>query len=458
MKITDEEKSSYDRGIGKRLTLKGVTTEYETFKIPLEKLFYNDQNGRIAIAMDLYRSKHPSDKPLSELLHENQTAYNEIVVKFFRSQEYADKSEIEALNKTEKDIEKRRQKEPGVVLDDGRVIDGNRRFTALWSLYKKTADPQYGYFEAVILPTPRETDINGWKEIKRLELDIQFNVDEKQGYKPMDRLLDFYRTTINPETRQLDKREYLQCSGMKPADYDKCARECQIMIDFLRYIGRSEDFYLLKAWKLDGPFNELATHYKELNSETWNVNKGIFYNYIYVSKSSDESGDITRNIRQLVESFKAGGETFHAVKKEMEKPAFREDLETALGASETDEAKRVTRKLASDAGAALSRGVEFEKTSKKQTALKDILEKVLREIEPLLTDSNALFLMGSATTKERREILDQIEIISRTLTNLACALWEKAEVIDKPEAAKYILESLSVIINDIENVKASINR
>ena len=52
---------------------------------------------------------------------------------------------------TKNNIEQFSQLEPGVVLTDGRVIDGNRRFTCLRVLHRETGKQEYNYFEAVIL-------------------------------------------------------------------------------------------------------------------------------------------------------------------------------------------------------------------------------------------------------------------------------------------------------------------
>lgn len=42
-----------------------------------------------------------------------------------------------ALNRTQNSIEEQGQQVYGWVLDDGRIIDGNRRFTALRNISKK---------------------------------------------------------------------------------------------------------------------------------------------------------------------------------------------------------------------------------------------------------------------------------------------------------------------------------
>ena len=54
-----------------------------------------------------------------------------------------------ALKKTKKSIKEKGQQVYGYVLQDGRIIDGNRRFTALRQLQTEIGTSQY--FEAVII-------------------------------------------------------------------------------------------------------------------------------------------------------------------------------------------------------------------------------------------------------------------------------------------------------------------
>lgn len=55
-----------------------------------------------------------------------------------------------ALKRTEKSIQEAGQQVYGYVLDDGRIVDGNRRFTALRNIHQATGKTVY--FEAVVLP------------------------------------------------------------------------------------------------------------------------------------------------------------------------------------------------------------------------------------------------------------------------------------------------------------------
>ena len=140
----------------------GVSSEtLDVYKIPLKYLYYNDQNGRITTGIAEYGEEiHPA--------YDNENPeYNETIAKIIENGSASD------LKRTQKSIEESGQQVYGWVLDDGRVIDGNRRFTALRNIQKKTG--QTIYFEAVLLPFSYKNKSERVK-IKQLELALQMGV------------------------------------------------------------------------------------------------------------------------------------------------------------------------------------------------------------------------------------------------------------------------------------------
>ena len=122
----------------RKLTIDGRTQAYTVYKIKLSNLFYNDQNDRIATWISKYKADHNGEAPDPS----NRNSYNDIIEQFIVE------SNPDAINKTQNNIELVDQREPGVVLNDGRIIDGNRRFTCLRRLSKK--NEKFGYFECRI--------------------------------------------------------------------------------------------------------------------------------------------------------------------------------------------------------------------------------------------------------------------------------------------------------------------
>lgn len=126
----------------RKYTIDGVQRLEAIYRIPLKYLYYNNQNGRISTALQKYVSGHP-EVALNPALDDENPEYNDLFESFiFKSNE-------QRMKATQESISDRGQEEPGVVLDDGRVIDGNRRFTALRRIQKSKGIEQY--FEAAIL-------------------------------------------------------------------------------------------------------------------------------------------------------------------------------------------------------------------------------------------------------------------------------------------------------------------
>ena len=151
----------------RKLTIEGVTKAYPVYRVRLDQLFYNDQNDRIATWISQFKSEH-GEQAFAEL---DTDAYNAIIEQFIIQSNEA------AIEKTQMNIALVNQREPGVILADGRIIDGNRRFTCLRRL--SVNDEQFNWFETVILEASIESSK---KQIKMLELAIQHGEEKKVDY------------------------------------------------------------------------------------------------------------------------------------------------------------------------------------------------------------------------------------------------------------------------------------
>lgn len=312
MIITKEQLNNFKEGLPKRLTIDGKTKEYPSYLIPLKYLYYNNLNGRIATYIEEYNDKSDNED-LNELLKKDIDKYNDLISNFIKKSSNDNEA---SFKKTKNDIEAKGQQNPGVILSDGRIIDGNRRFTAIKELYKEKGNDKFAYFEAVYLEAPRDDDKDGWKRIKTLELFLQFNVDEKKDYNRIDFLVSFYRDTIDPSTKMFDKKQYCYTSGITTGDYDKNANIIKIMLDYLEWRNKPKSFYILKNEKLDGPIEDIASATKKMNDEEWASIK----DYIYYYMTHVQSGDRTRDIRELVKSAKSNGSLYKKYKEIIDTP------------------------------------------------------------------------------------------------------------------------------------------
>jgi len=275
-----EEKNFEKTEETKNLNIKGALKLFNVVKIPLTELKYNRLNDRIATWISEYENDNGA-------FPEDQDKFNKIIEDFIYN------SKPDALNKTKNSIEHFEQTEPAVVLSNGIIVDGNRRFTALRKLSREGAGQKFNYIKAIIIPDKEYSE----KEIKILELNLQHAKENPVDYDPIDNLVGIYRDLLAPD-HQFSVKEYAHEVDEKPATIKKYMVISQLMVDYLEYIHRPMKFYIARQQKLDGPLNEV---YRILNSkkiypEDHNDVKDILF-----ASLVSLDGDVTRKVRDLKE-------------------------------------------------------------------------------------------------------------------------------------------------------------
>lgn len=262
----------------KPLTIDGHTQDYPVFEIKLDLLFYNDQNDRIATLVNKYKQ----DNNISSLSLDDFFQYNSIIHKFIVE------SNKEALDKTQKNIQLFGQQEFGVVLSDGRIIDGNRRFTCLRNIEKSNGITQY--FKAVILDYDIE---QSKKQIKMLELQLQHGVDEKVEYNPIDRLVGIYNDII--ETELLTVKEYANSVNMTEKEIQLEVERAKLMVEFLEFFNLSKQFHIAREFNLIDPLKELNKMLNKISDDDKreNLKQTVFTQFFMLD------GDKTRYARKI---------------------------------------------------------------------------------------------------------------------------------------------------------------
>lgn len=266
----------------KKMNIKGQVQNMDVYKIPLNMLYYNDQNDRIATEISKYEAEYGD---ISNLSKED---YNKQI------ESYIIKSDKQRFKDTMNNIKNFSQLEPGVVFLDGRVIDGNRRFTCLRKLFEETGDQRFNYFEAVIL----DNNITP-KEIKLMELVLQHGQEGKLDYNPIQKLVGIYRDII--ENNLFTIKEYATSVDLKESEVEKSVELAVLMADFLEYINAPKQFYIARDLEIDGPLNEIYLIKKRIGSdeEKWSRARVALYDNLLMKTKNDESGDITRIIREF---------------------------------------------------------------------------------------------------------------------------------------------------------------
>ena len=267
----------------RKLTVDGLTKPYPVYKVRLDWLFYNDQNDRIATWISQYKAQHDGKAPDST----DREAYNAIIEQFIVD------SNPEAIRKTQTNIEMVDQREAGVVLADGRIIDGNRRFTCLRRLAAK--NDRFGYFETVILDRNIE---NSAKQIKMLELSIQHGEESKVDYNPIDRLVGIYNDIIS--TQLLSIEEYARSTNESETEVKKRVEIAKLMVEFLEFINAPGQFYIARDLQMYFPLEELMKLLKKCKTddEAEDLKIAAFTNILM--QTSTDMGRFIRNIKTVI--------------------------------------------------------------------------------------------------------------------------------------------------------------
>lgn len=274
-----EQKAVIKTAMTRKLTVDGLTKAYPVYKVKLDWLFYNDQNDRIATWISQYKAQHEGKTPDTA----DREAYNNIIEEFIVA------SNPDAIRKTQMNIELVEQREPGVVLADGRIIDGNRRFTCLRRLAQK--NERYGYFETVILDRSIE---NNAKQIKMLELSIQHGEESKVDYNAIDRLVGIYDDVV--ETGLLTEEEYSRSTNEPLSDVRRRIEVAKLMVEFLEFINAPKQFYIARDLQLAFPLEELSKLLRKCHDdeEAEDLKIAAFNNILM-----QPSTDMTRFVRSI---------------------------------------------------------------------------------------------------------------------------------------------------------------
>lgn len=264
----------------RKLSIDGQNRNFPVYSIPLDYLFYNDKNARIATFINKYKNENQLD----EFDTSDIEAYNSIIEAFIVN------SNPEAIKKTKINIKENTQQIPGIILTDGRIIDGNRRFTCLRQLERE--NPGKGYrFETVILDDGYE-NLN--RQIKLLELQIQLGAEERVDYSPIDKLVDIYNVIEVDKLLTID--EYARITNIKLSKAKELLLEAQYLVEYLEFINRPGDYYYALEMKLDGPLADIVKILKKEKDEDRKEQvKLVLFNNMLLRPD----GDITRYIRSV---------------------------------------------------------------------------------------------------------------------------------------------------------------
>lgn len=351
------------------------------------------------------------------ILPEKTENFNKIIESFI------DKSNPDSLKRTKANIEKFGQMEAAVVLTDGTLVDGNRRFTALRQLHGEGKGAQFNYIKVVVLGNSYTK-----KEIKTLELNLQHAQEARVDYNPIDRLVDIYRDLIAPN-HQFNLAEYAREVDQTENEVQKDIDVAQLMIDYLDYIKRPNMFYIARQQKLDGSLREIyrILKSKKIASDDYDDVKEILFTILLMAKG--EKKYIFRDVRGVVENPKR-------LRKFVEKlDSPLNDLDKCLSNSivsenvETEENKadqvknngenfgvEVPKELVDQVNEIVGTEIDNNKLNKAEKAPLKALSKAVNYMRE--SDPQALFYISEKSESDKKSILNLIAELKKQVKQI----------------------------------------
>jgi hypothetical protein len=205
------------------LILKGQKKKVAVFRLPIELLYYNIRNGRFAAEYKSLVKKHGG-----ELKAEEPNDAKKIKQLLFD----LDKNET---SRTYDDIKAKGQWVPGIITEDGYVIDGNRRMAILTQLFEDTADDNFKYLNVAKLDEPISSN-----DLWKLEAGIQLGKDEILRYGPINELLKLNEgVKAGISIKEIAKTLY---GFDDESEIKERLGRLELIKQYLIFIGEPEDF------------------------------------------------------------------------------------------------------------------------------------------------------------------------------------------------------------------------
>lgn len=269
----------------RKLTIGGITRLYPVYKVRLDYLYYNNQNDRIATWISQYKVDNDGQVPDPN----NREEYNRVIESFIVE------SNPKAIKATTQNIREVDQREPAVVLYDGRIIDGNRRFTCLRQLAQE--NERFNYLETIILDKSVGSNV---KQIKMLELSIQHGEEGKIDYHPVDVLVGLYVDIV--ETHLLSIDEYARSTNQKPSAVKKKIDVAKLMVEYLEFINAPQQYHIARELELNFPLEELLKMLKKCQSDEDAESLKICVFSNIMMRTSSDLGRFVRKIKDVISS------------------------------------------------------------------------------------------------------------------------------------------------------------
>lgn len=255
----------------------GQNQDCPIYEVRVDKLHFNVQNGRIATFISRYQAEHLEGLP------QDQTELDNLIA------DMVEADNPKHLKTTMLDIKNKGQQQSAIILTNGVVIDGNRRFTCLRKL--SAAEDTLRMLRCCVFP-----DTYDENAIKGLELEIQLGEDTKQEYDAISRLVDIDRWV---NEGRMTAEEYAKHANMKQSKMKNCLAQIDMLKDFLEFCEAPGAFHIAQDLKLQGPIESLTNGLVKVKNKD---KREEIKNAVFVNLMCQTFGDATRGVREFIDN------------------------------------------------------------------------------------------------------------------------------------------------------------
>ena len=292
--------------VSEYLSYGGTRNLHKAYRIPLTCLHYSIENGRYRTKYELLRKANPGVhiEPREERW---STEISKMLNGTFEDPVHGvntrlERSHFEALRE---DIRNRGQERPGIVLENGAVISGNRRLAVLNELYHEAQETRFGVFEAFIIPARGSVSATDrW----RLEMSAQVGQARlTRTYSAIERLLKIeegIRLLMEHDSQTTEDNAINAIANDFGADPETIEADYASLVhirEYLEALGHPEEW-----WKVEGlteVFTELTPTLAVATLSMRPADRGAFKRQIFhIIKNKQANYELLRTIRSAIGS------------------------------------------------------------------------------------------------------------------------------------------------------------
>jgi len=398
-----------------KVSFQGNPIELPVIRVPVGELRFNVQLGRLIL--DRYTTIHvegggdPEDTDVQRGIEE----------------------QILSLRETEellRELRRDGQLEPGIITDDGYVINGNRRLASLRRLEKETGGQRFHYMEVGVLPAASPEDLF------LLEANLQMSPDTRARYGPVTAAVQVKRGLVD---FQLKKKMVAEAMRLTEPELQEQLDILDLIDGYLAFVKQPGKYSLVEVtpgekaagqgkWWVFVEIYNLQKAYK--NDPRWED----FLKHLYIMVTNGQSMEDMRKLKKLkklgglnlyateLEKIVAADPDENSVTKEPVKDPVIGDLLDVLGRIQgsSDESERLRRLRTPDpdqlekwkdiARVAYQETVDTIGTLEEKEAPIKLLSQALKKLENV--DFASAHMSSSARGKNRFKKADAQKFLS----------------------------------------------